>query len=230
MDSFNHRLLGRLLSLLSHDARNPLAAALSNASYLRGVVSDPEHDEALADIESSLRELALSLEQLTTIANGLAEETDTLVRDGDVRAVVQEWAKRRGHPAAFVLPAGPLVAKGAFVVERLLDVCLANAVTYANGASLRVAARKLDAVVEVVVCDDGPAIASELRGTLFDADAQFALRTRSDGRYAKALGWFALGELVRTAGGTIEAGEDGGRFCVTVRLSSADSEGAQGAL
>ena len=214
-------LLGRLLSLLSHDARNPLAAIVSNVSYLRGVASDPEHDEALADIESSLRDLALGLEHLSTISHALASEADPLVRDGDVGAIARAWAARRGHSVTFALPEGPLVAKGAFVVERVLDVCVANAATYASGSSLHVAARTRDGAVEFVVRDDGPAIAADLRGTLFDAEAQFTLRTRSDGRYAKALGWFALGQLLRAAGGAIEADERDGRFCVTVRLSSA---------
>jgi two-component system, OmpR family, sensor kinase len=92
-----------------------------------------------------------------------------------------------------------------------------NAIKYAPGAPIRIAAAAAEGGVEVTVADDGPGIHPEDRATIFDRFYRGATRGEVEG---SGLGLAIAKRAVERAGGTLElrgTGDDGTTFAFRLR-------------
>lgn len=217
--------LAKLLALLVHDLRNPVAAIGANLSYVSEVAAtslDTDAQEALDDSTSSLRDLAAGLDHLAFVARWVGGEPAAAAAEGNVADALRSVAARE-HSLTVTLSMadGPLRARGAQALPRLVEVLLANSAQHAPGKPVAIRAQRAGDDVVVEVEDAGRAIAPELRDAAFTAAGQLRLKERSDGRYGRSLGLFAAALLAQAMGARLEAAGVDGASIIRVSMPAA---------
>jgi PAS domain S-box-containing protein len=221
------------LAMLAHELRNPLGA-ISNATAVlarfRG--TDPQLGTIGEMLERQVRHLGRLVDDLLDVAR-IAQDKLVLRRSRTdladaVRQAVEAnsgTADGRGQRIDVRLPARPLPldadpARLAQIVANLVH----NAVKYTHeGGQIAVAVRVVDGSAVLEVKDDGPGIAPDLIGRVFDLFAQGDRGVdRSDG--GLGIGLTLVRRLVEMHGGRVEAESEGlGRgatFRVTLPLAA----------
>ncbi len=163
------------LQAVSHDLRTPLAAILGLAITLeRGDVRLEEDDardlaRRIADNARRLDRLVTNLLDLDRLARGIVtpklQPTDvgSLVRRVVAESELISDARLRTDIQPIVIPID------AAKVERIVENLLANMARHApETATVWVTVRPVDEGVHLLVEDDGPGIAPELRETVFE--------------------------------------------------------------
>jgi K+-sensing histidine kinase KdpD len=216
--------------LVAHDLRNPTSTLSANVSVIRDVVeclegkrlSDDEAkdvQEALEDSTTALNDLARGLDQLAWIARWLANKEIMLANDAEINAKLRSIAQvPRSMAIELELSPEPMIIKGGEAVQKVLETLIANALQHAASGPIRIVSRQVQGFAEVELHDNGVAIAKELRHKAFCFDGQMLLKGRSDGRYGRVLGLFALKTLVEAFGAEIEADDNEGRSIFRLRL------------
>lgn len=218
--------MGRLLALVVHDLRNPVATLSANVSFVRevGTPADPDVVEALDDVELALAELMRGLDQLAWVGRWLASQPAMEGGEGDLRPPVRSGVQKATAPSTdplveLVLPTEPLnVRIGGGPLSRLVELLVRNALAHAKRAKVRVEARDGGdhAIVEVI--DDGVAVGLDLRDAAFTMEGQHVLKGRIDGRYSRAVGLLAGRALADALGAALEADGSDGAAVFRVRL------------
>jgi signal transduction histidine kinase len=227
--------VGKLLSLVVHDLRNPTAALSANNSYVTDVVASSdagsianddfnEIKEALQDSATALSDLTRGLDQLAWVARWLAEvpvaqgsSADLLIQ---LRAIV---AQPKAVPVELeVAIDGPVRIKGGEALPKLLEILIANAIQHQPQGTIRLVVRREKDRAVVEVRDRGCALAADLRDQAFTLEGQMLLKERSNGRYSRVVGLFAAGILAQSMGATLQADESEGFsvFRLTVQIES----------
>lgn len=212
--------VGKLLSLLVHDLRNPAATLSANIGFLKEVMTFPDDDsrEAFEDSEHAVEALMRGLEQVGWIARSMSGDAVVQVADGDVVAAIRTVAgKKQPVELELELPDEPLRARGGGTLVRLVDVLLANAAHHSAGP-VTISASREDGAIVVTLRDRGEAIAPELRDRAFTLAGQHDLKQRSDGRYGRVAGLFAAGLLAKAIDADLEAGGERGAAWFRVRM------------
>jgi signal transduction histidine kinase len=202
----------RLTSELAHELRTPLTAIQGSAdlALLRGV-ADPAARRDLEQISASAREMAGVITTLLEIARGgAAGGLDRTCRLADVLPAltgpvpdrIEVEDRTKGSSARIAAPGGLVVRAVAPIVD--------NAVRHALGR-ISFEARDLTDHVQLVVTDDGPGVAAELRDQLF----QPGVSNVSGGA---GLGLGIARRVARSFGGDIdiEPRSEGAAFVVTL--------------
>lgn len=218
--------LGRLLALVVHDLRNPVATLSANVSFVRevGACTDPDVTEALDDVELALGELMRGLEQLAWVGRWIASQPAMEGGEGDLRPPVRSGVQKATAPLVdplveIVLPTEPLnVRIGGGPLSRLVELLVRNSLAHAKSAVVRVEAREEGDYAILEVMDDGVAVGVDLRAGAFTMEGQQALKGRADGRYSRAVGLLAGRALADAIGAEIEAGGTDGAAIFRVRL------------
>lgn len=222
--------LRELLHLMSHDLRNPLAAIVTNLEFAKRLLSrlsvDPDLAESVDDSVTACDVLRRIVANFDLLVKG-SELTVTL-HDVDVGAAVADVAKRcqeRAQQAGLALelkssptPVRTMIDKSLFslAVENLI----ANSLQHApRRSTVTIELRAEDDRAAVVISDDGPAIASELRELALGPKGQ-AHGSRSEGtRYGRGLGLLAANAAAAACGcELIVGGETTSTFTVNVPL------------
>jgi signal transduction histidine kinase len=219
--------MGRLLALVVHDLRNPVATLSANVSFVRevGASTDPDVLEALDDVELALAELMRGLDQLAWVGRWLAAQPAMEGGEGDVRPPVRSGVQRATAPSSdsrvdLLLPSEPLnVRVGGGALSRLVELLVRNALAHAKKEKVRVEARDGGDHAILEVMDDGVAIGVDLREAAFTMEGQQILKGRVDGRYSRAVGLLASRALADALGATLEADGTDGATVFRVRLS-----------
>jgi signal transduction histidine kinase len=227
--------VGKLLSLVVHDLRNPTAALSANNSFVTDVIAsndtgsiaiDDFHEikEALQDSTTALNDLTRGLDQLAWVARWLAEvpalqgaSADLLVQ---LRAIV---AQPKAVPVEMEIAIdGPVRVKGGEVLPKLLEILIANAIQHQPQEAIRLVVRREKDRAVLELHDRGCALAADLRNQAFTLEGQMLLKERSDGRYSRVVGLFAAGILAHTMGATLQADESEGFsvFRLTMQIES----------
>lgn len=207
---------GRLVAMLAHDLRSPLAGVRTGLSTLR------EHDEHLsADsrrqvIDSGLRQADRMLAMTRDLLDLARSEEGRLVLDRrrvGLAAIVQGAIDLVGATEDEVTVDVPADLELEADAERLEQV-VANLLTNArrHGAPpIEVVGRVADGVVRLSVRDHGPGLPAGLRDRVFEPFA-----TSEDGTLSVGLGTWVIAHLVELHGGEVvyEDAEPGARFVV----------------
>ncbi len=220
---------GEVMALVVHDLRNPMATLTANLSFIQEILDPPhaglsqseEQDlrEALDDTTAALNDLSRGLDHFTWIARWMAGMEVARPHDADI---VTELCAASQHQKNLRLdleiPVGTCVVKGGSALPKLLNTLLANSEQHAPGAAVRLSARRDGSTAVVEICDQGTAIASELREHAFTLEGQRRLKGRRDGRYGRVLGLFAAKALAQAMGAQLEADEQRGHCVFRLRL------------
>lgn len=184
----------KLLAVLGHELRNPLAAALTGVTLVGEMVDegDPRKeflDRAISDLERLARLLSTFLEY---------GRTRCLRRTPvDLGAVAGEAGNRQAAGEVTVEAEGGSfeVTGDRVLLDRVLDNLLDNAFS-AGARHVWVAlSRHTDSDVRMEVRDDGPGIPEHLRQTLFEPAVS--------GRGSSGLGLAIVADVIAAHGGSI---------------------------
>jgi sigma-B regulation protein RsbU (phosphoserine phosphatase) len=217
----------RLLGIVAHDLRTPLAAIRMSASLLvRGGGLTPEQARTVARMNASAARMARIVRDVLDFTRVRQEgRLPMSLRAVDLgrlarRAVAEISA---AHPERDVHLDAPASAPVLGDADRLLQVIgnlLANAVQHGPpDAPVRVSVRADAAQVALEVHNEGPPVPPDVRSELFEP---FRRGPGGGEDGSLGLGLFIVREIVRAHGGAVEvrsASREGTTF--TVRLSPA---------
>ncbi|WP_438025947.1 hybrid sensor histidine kinase/response regulator [Sorangium sp. So ce233] len=213
-----NRLKDEFLATVSHELRTPLQSILGWARILRtGEVDAESLERGLATIERNAKSQSQLIEDIldasTIIAGKLQLRTDPV----DVRQVlataldlVRPTALAKGVTVnAWVVDDVGIFLGDADRLQQIVWNLLTNAVKFTpSGGQVRVGARRVDAMLEVEVEDNGEGIPKSFLPFLFERFRQ------ADGGMTRAHGGLGLGlaivrHLAEAQGGTVHAESDG---------------------
>ncbi|WP_437733865.1 PAS domain-containing hybrid sensor histidine kinase/response regulator [Sorangium sp. So ce1335] len=213
-----NRLKDEFLATVSHELRTPLQSILGWARILRtGEVDTESLERGLSTIERNAKAQSQLIEDIldasTIIAGKLQLRTDPV----DVRQVlataldlVRPTALAKGVTVhAWVVDDVGIFLGDADRLQQIVWNLLTNAVKFTpSGGQVRVGARRVDAMLEVEVEDNGEGIPKSFLPFLFERFRQ------ADGGVTRAHGGLGLGlaivrHLAEAQGGTVHAESDG---------------------
>ncbi|MGK4008835.1 PAS domain-containing protein [Sorangium sp. So ce1036] len=213
-----NRLKDEFLATVSHELRTPLQSILGWARILRtGEVDAESLDRGLATIERNAKAQSQLIEDVLDASTILAGKLQLRTEPVDVRQVlataldlVRPAALAKGVAVnAWVLDDVGIFLGDADRLQQIVWNLLTNAVKFTpSGGHVRAGARRVDAMLEVEVEDDGEGIPESFLPFLFERFRQ------ADGGMTRAHGGLGLGltlvrHLAEAQGGTVHAESDG---------------------
>ena len=216
--------IGEMASVIGHELRNPLAAAVNALFLVRNRLAghdDPEVDGALDWAEREINRAAALCEDLTAYMR----QREAAIAGLDLGAVVAEVLKSTPPPPAVEVTVedlgGTLQADKAQLVQMLTNLITNGYQAMPDGGSLRIIRSESDGFVEITVQDSGGGIAAAAAEHLFEP----FFTTKATGI---GLGLATVKHLAEGHNGTvsIENGPTGGAR-VTIRLPHATTEATQ---
>jgi signal transduction histidine kinase len=214
--------LSRILGLVTHDLRNPLAALSSNIGFLQMVGSEfsGEVREAVDDLVLSVEALGRIVDSLELVGHDLASRSfpppvavavgsilravsPHVERGAKSHGVTVEWDQAAAENASVVAAEQPLVLS--------LSALLHNAVTVSPARSIvRCSVVVQGNEVQFVVQDDGPALTLGMRERALRADEQADIKGERGARYSRGLGLYAVAQAAQLAGVEVLVGNHPG--------------------
>ncbi|MFO0997541.1 MAG: sensor histidine kinase KdpD [Alphaproteobacteria bacterium] len=206
-------LRSTLLTSISHDLKTPLSSIIGSVTALQSLKDSPGPsvcDELIGTIREESERLDRSVSNLLDMARvesgGLTPKME-LVSAAEVIETALRRAMRllASHKVVVVAPADlPLIMTDAALLDQVMFNLLDNASKYAPaGSELRIAAIERGAFLEFEVRDEGPGIAEDQMGRIFE---KFQRAGEGDGRPpGSGLGLAICRGFVTALGGTITA-------------------------
>jgi signal transduction histidine kinase len=213
--------IGQMASVIGHELRNPLAAAVNSLFLVRNRLAghdDPELDGDLDRVEREINRAAALCEDLTAYMR----QREAVITRLDLGAVVAEVLESTPPPPGIEVTVedlrGALQADKAQLVQMLTNLIANGYQAMPDGGSLRITRSESDGFVEITVQDSGGGIAAAVAEHLFEA----FFTTKATGT---GLGLATVKHLAEGHNGTvsIENGPTGGAR-VTIRLPHAITE------
>ena len=198
-----------MLNGVSHDLRTILTRFKLSLALL-------ERSPDLEAIEKDVDEMSRMLEDYLAFARGDAGESPV---ETDIRSLLEHLkadAERQGHQTELTVVGDPLVVVRPDAVRRLLTNLVSNAARFGDRIAIRAThdARYLIVMVD----DDGPGIAPELREDVFKPFFRLDEARNVDGG-GTGLGLAIARDIARSHGGDIILAESPlGGLRATVRL------------
>lgn len=207
---------GRLVAMLAHDLRSPLAGVRTGLSTLR------EHDEQLPPetrrqvVDSGIRQADRMLAMTRDLLDLARSEEGRLVLDRrqvPLAVVVQGAMDLVGATAAEVtvdVPDDLVLDADAERLEQVVANLLTNARRH-GAPPVEIVGREAEGAVWLSVRDHGPGLPDGLRDRVFEPFA-----TADDGTQSVGLGTWVIAHLVELHGGEVayEDADPGARFLV----------------
>jgi signal transduction histidine kinase len=196
--------------LLSEDSVGPLnkkqreytGYIMSSSAALLAIVNDILD---LATIDAGIMELELAEVDIAATVEAAIEGIQDRVKESGIRVETQ-------------IPAdiGGFVADGKRIRQILFNL-LANAIAFSpKGGRVSIMATRAEDTIEFTVSDEGPGIANDFLGSVFD---RFSSRPRGEARGGAGLGLSIVRSFAALHGGTVDiASEEGHGVTVTCRL------------
>lgn len=217
--------VGRLAAGLAHEIGNPIAALIGLEDLLlAGGLEPAEQKDFLQRMRRETERVHRILRDLLAFARPSSEEHESR-HPGDVEAAVHDTAALvMPHPALrdvdlaldvhADLPQVTLSREQ--LVQVLLNLVLNAADAVGPGGHIRIEAATATAGVRLTVTDDGPGVAAEVQGRLFEP----FVTTKEVGK-GTGLGLAVCRGLIEAAGGTIDLDTSVTRgACFVVELPS----------
>ena len=215
-----------LLSLVSHEMKNPLTSIAGYTMFAEDAVKN--HDEQLAleslQVVRAEAERVLRLaEDLLDIAQVNAGKFSIKVEPIDLKEVVQRIAGRyatiTGRQIEVAVAAGfPCIVGDAVRLAQVIENLISNAVKYSpSDAPIIITMHCAGSQVSVCVWNHGPAIPAEQLPLIFK---RFSRLGNGDGHIkGTGLGLYISKQIVELHGGTIDVvSREGEGTCFTVQL------------
>jgi signal transduction histidine kinase len=210
--------IGRMIAMIVHDLRSPLAAIRSSGAQVAG--------EAAGELAELGRTVVEEADRLQRMCNGLLEvshasqggatgQPDSLDDAVDAALVgVSSRAAEQGVELVLELASNAIVSLDEAGLRRVLHNLVGNALeAMPAGGTLRIETRLDGDCACLAVSDTGPGIAAEIADRLFDPFVTFGKKGGT------GLGLAVVRKIVDELGGTIRADKAaGGGACFEVRL------------
>jgi signal transduction histidine kinase len=209
-------MLGTLSAGVAHELRGPLCALVLGLDLLDTMVDDP----LLQDMHEAADRLTQLTHDMTRFSRSRSAEAQCSPADALSTALRMGAPRLRTATADIRNMDLPPVAMQRQRLEQVLLNLLVNAAD-SGATSIVVAGRVEGDTAELTVSDNGPGIAPEARGRLFQA----FVTTKPDGE-GTGLGLFLCQRLMQDVGGhlTLQDSEIGACFRVTLPLSPEQPE------
>lgn len=224
----SERLRSALLSSVSHELRNPLAALKVSATALLRYhhrLSSREQVEFLRSIDGATDRLSELINHLLDLSlmesQGVSLDRSLMPLAPFLREVVREWKLRAPyHQVAARLAEGlPLVWADRRRLRQVLDNLLDNATKFSPaGCPVTVEVRGQEGVVEVRVVDQGQGIPPDAQPHIFN---RFYRGEGAGAKPGAGLGLAICRHIVEAHGGQLWAQSEMGKgstFCFTLPL------------
>jgi signal transduction histidine kinase len=217
------------LAMVSHELRTPMNAVLGWATILRQQPLDESRAQhAYAAIERSARAQSQFLEQLQDVSRAISGKLELHREPTSIGALLDaaiDTMRPDAHAShvrivAAIDHAIPPVILDAQRLQQVVLNMLANAVKFSpDGGLVRVALRRDDRFVEIVVADQGIGIKREFLPYVFERFRQGGAIT-ANGKRGLGLGMSIARDIIDRHGGTITADSagEGKGATFTVRL------------
>jgi PAS domain S-box-containing protein len=170
-----NRTKTRFLAAASHDLRQPLQSISMNLGVLGGRISVAERKRVIGQTRMALdttNKLLNSLLNITKLESGKVQPEIEGFRIRDIleRVYNTETAQASDKGQTFsLLSCSVAVKSDPALLEQLLTNLVANAIRYTPpGGRIVLGCRRLPGHVRIEVVDNGPGIASEALGHIFD--------------------------------------------------------------
>ncbi|RLB57724.1 MAG: hypothetical protein DRI90_17650 [Deltaproteobacteria bacterium] len=223
------RELRALLGSFTHDLRNPLSAIVSNLDFATRVADqhdlDPDLVESLTDSVTACDMLRRILANIDLLAAGdqTPEVDQEVLLLPLVDKVVQRCQAQAEQAQISLVLTGcdePVHARlDAANLALAIENLIADSIVHApSGSKVAVAIEQGEREILVHVCDQGPAIPSELCDLAVSAEGQLSTGRRPGSRYARGAALLAARAAAETCGGSLSltpAG-NGSRFTIAV--------------
>lgn len=215
--------------LIVHDLKNPLAAILTNGTFLLETLESDEARPVVRDIMSaaeSMRRMVMNLIDVNRSEDGALALCADLVDPGrlvqDVAKAMEGRAAERDHRLRVTIGDDLVPLEGDYdLLRRVLESLLDNSFKYTprRGEVQLRCENGDDTHVTFRVSDQGPGIPLEARGRIFEKYVQLESEARLHGRTSRGLGLAFCKIAVEAHGGTIWVDQtDGGGAAFNVRL------------
>lgn len=224
--------VGKLTAGLAHEINNPLGVILCYAGLLRQSITDGQQLADLDVIERHTRQAQRVLQELLNFARPKAigaGSADAHAVAASVTEVFSVQAAKKNATLTLEASTGPLVVPlGIGALEQVVSNLVINALDAVaeDGGHIVVRVRAEDAMVVIVVEDDGPGVASEDAPHIFDP----FYSTKAIGA-GTGLGLTVVYGMIRDAGGTVEVDRSpelgGARFTIHLPLVARAAESLQ---
>lgn len=210
----------RLLGLLAHDLRSPLAAVMTNLGFVESAIAPTDLDAI--DAISDARISCITLEQLIANLDVLAGEgTVVPPEQASLRVLAQSAVARAerlssalGVTLQTVSVSGgecPDALLAPIPFGRALDNLLANSIQYSSdGRLIRISVERHGDRGAIAIMDQGTVVPPRFRDEVLTAEGQMLAKHRPECRYGRGLGLFCAELAARTAGASLEVGERDG--------------------
>jgi signal transduction histidine kinase len=187
---------------LNQKQREYTGYIMSSSAALLAIVNDILD---LATIDAGIMELDLAEVDIAATVEAAIEGVQDRLRESQIR--IETHIPR---------DIGSFVADGKRIRQILFNL-LANAIAFSSeGGRVAVAAARQGDIIEFRVTDNGPGIANDFLGSVFD---RFASRPRGDARGGAGLGLSIVKSFVTLHGGAVDiASEEGRGVTVICRL------------
>ena len=185
----------QMLAAISHDLRTPITRMRLRAEF---VDDDEQRDKMLTDLDEMETMIKATLAfARDDAANETPESTDVA---GLVKGIVEDQ-RAMGSLAAYEGPESFMQIVRPLGLKRALNNLIKNAIKY--GDTARVALNSEDDQTVILIDDDGPGIADDVKGQVFTPF--FRVETsRSRDTGGTGLGMTIARNAVRSMGGDIE--------------------------
>lgn len=216
------RMKDQLLSTVAHELRTPLSVVKAVVGTIRDRLAGPitrDQADLLSSADRHIVRLTRLLNNFLDLSRLESRQARVNRKDIDPLALVKEVCEgvrmaNRGKPIVFLydLPESlPMVRVDEDMIAQVLGNLLDNALRFARGRVFVKAQARPDCV-EVSVSDDGPGIAPERRGEVFDKFVQLDRPKGGEGYKGTGLGLAITKEIMTLNEGRIwvEAAPGGG--------------------
>lgn len=203
-----------MLSGISHDLRTPLTRLRLGLSML-------PPDDDVADMERDVAEMGQQIDAFLAFMQGEANEGDPTRGDplAFVRGIVDD-ARRMGQAVTLGAVSGAGLASFREVsLRRAIENLIGNSVRYGTNALVSVSLT--DRHLRIVVEDDGPGIAPELRDAAMRPFSRLDPSRNQNRGQGVGLGLSIAADIARSHGGVLRLGESTKLGGLLVELSLA---------
>jgi two-component system sensor histidine kinase KdpD len=226
-----------LIGSVSHELRTPLASILGSTSVLSqapGVAQDARLASLVEVIRDETERLSNDIQNLLDASRissaGVRAQLAWTEPPDIVNAALARLHRRLEAHRIEPLLAGdlPLVRVDAVLIEQALSQIIDNAAKYSPlGSTIVIAARAVDATVEIAVSDEGPGLTGDEATRLFE---RFYRGPRHQAAVkGSGLGLWIARAFIVASGGQLEAASKGAEegTTVTVRLPAPPADASE---
>src|SRR5438874_3008327 len=213
----------RFSAELSHELRTPLARVIAEAELALGQQREPaDYREALANVLRNAQQVSRTVDALVAAArhdSALTRGTaDAYAVCEQTLDAVADLAGERQLELVNAPPVQPLrLGLDADLAERILQPVVENACRYGR-SRVRIRVERDSSRIVYLVEDDGPGVSADERDSIFEPGIRGLAGLAGNGAGGAGLGLALARRLARGVSGeiSVEAGQDGGRFLVSM--------------